>query len=71
MAWTIATSVVLALLRITGHKSQTFQAVAHLWIGYLAGSWFVLHRPLDAWCVGVLSAIELVCFIIFRNRKPR
>jgi hypothetical protein len=34
-AWIYIVAFVLAALRIAGHKSQTFQAVAHLFVGGL------------------------------------
>lgn len=56
-------SAVLAMLRIFGITAQWFQAVAHLWVGGLAGAWLV---GADHWLTAILfwglCVVEVVCF---------
>ena len=61
-------SLVLAVLRIAGHKSQAFQAVAHLWVGALVGLAISIHSWNLIGLVAVLSLVELAVFI--RDRRP-
>lgn len=71
-------SLLLAGLRIGGVTDQTFQAVAHLWVGglvgfgsaehyYTWGSWEHVRRgPMLKIALAVaLSVVELVCFLTF------
>ncbi len=57
-------STAIAVIRIYGHRSIAFQAVAHLFVGGLVGAAVV--RPLGwrmyALLAGALSAIEAMCF---------
>jgi hypothetical protein len=57
-------SGLLASARIAGETSESFQAVAHLWVGFLLG---VALRGRD-WRYGVmavgLSVVELACFLL-------
>lgn len=63
-----AIAVLLSLLRATGHKSQSFQAAAHLFVGGLLGAYF------DGWNTGfliiavVLTVVEIVCFFALRKK---
>jgi hypothetical protein len=77
----ILIAVALAALRVSGHKSEAFQAVAHLFIGWLLAAWW--YSPvsyegsgkareydrssgLDLALVIVLSVIEVACAIWFK-----
>jgi hypothetical protein len=58
------TSVLLAVLRVAGIKHPAFQAVAHLWVGFLLGAWAAGYR---LWFLGLavgLSVVEVVCFFV-------
>jgi hypothetical protein len=67
----ILIAVALAALRIAGHKSEAFQAVAHLFVGgLLTYGWEVdksrFHPKtweLSAWLAVSLSAVEVACFL--------
>lgn len=67
----IAISVAIAAVRIAGHKSEAFQAIAHLWVGLQIGIWLVgLLDPVkpnrykaNGWLVLALSVIEVACFV--------
>jgi len=76
-----AIAVVLAVVRIMGHKSEAFQAVAHLFVGGLfASAWLqfseintekssIRHPPLareNLILAVLLSLIELGCFLWHR-----
>jgi len=67
-AFLIIFGVILGLLRAAGHKSQAFQAVAHLYMGGLCAAWLITREPLYAWLVVVLSIVEVICFVVFRIR---
>jgi hypothetical protein len=58
-------AVVLATMRIMGHKSHSFQAAAHLFCGWLLAESFLQGGRFELWTVIVLSAIEVACFIWF------
>lgn len=61
-------AAVLAGLRIAGHKSEVFQAVAHLYTGGLVGGYFGSGRK-DKVCLALavgLSVVETICFLIGR-----
>lgn len=64
----VAVSTLLACLRISGHKSEPFQAVAHLFVGGLLGSWLVGRKAqsLQLALAAVLSLIELACFFLLK-----
>jgi uncharacterized membrane protein len=65
----IPISVVLAALRIAGFQHEAFQAIAHLWVGFLIGAWFVGQYyfadrfRLCGRLVLILSLIETLCFL--------
>lgn len=59
----IFTAFILADMRIDGHKSQLFQAIAHLFVGGLI---VAAVTKKSWWCGGtaiVISLIELAVFI--------
>ena len=71
----VVPGLALAVVRIAGHKSIAFQAVAHLFTGVLFGAYF--GSPGAWWWPGkyatekvalvvavVLSVVELACFLI-------
>jgi len=68
---TIPIAVVLAALRLMGHKDQAFQAAAHLFVGGLFVAWFLGRPPAQArWNLAiavVLSVIELAAFLFSRH----
>ena len=55
----ILISAVLGGLRLDGVKTETFQAVAHLWVGALCYGWFADGRRAEKWLAIALSVIEL------------
>jgi len=76
----ILVSAIVAALRIAGFTDPVFQAAAHLWVGVLAGAWWVgrpqlvrvaltvfdAQNPADT-CFRLavaLSAVELACFLL-------
>jgi heme/copper-type cytochrome/quinol oxidase subunit 4 len=82
LAVCIIIAIILAIVRICGHKSQAFQAVAHLFVGacfsWWLCTWTVAGVGLDdrirggvIFCVAAaLSAIELACFLFLpKSRK--
>ena len=72
----IAAAVMLAAIRIAGHKSEAFQAVAHLFVGGLFGASYVWRldktftgddKSFGYLLVAVsLSVVELICFLFTR-----
>ncbi len=74
-SWIYVVAVILAGIRIAGHKSQSFQAAAHLFVGGLLGAAISeLCRGGDGWKFGAanelavaiaLSIVEVACFIWF------
>lgn len=69
--------VVLGVIRATGHKTQFFQAMAHLYMGGLIAAWWIGRDtlpyygwlPLYGWLVVVLSIVEVICFFVFKGRN--
>jgi len=60
----ILTSSILGLMRVLGFQHEAFQAVAHLWVGFLVGGWvFSTPKLLFRASVIVLSILEVVCFL--------
>lgn len=60
----VAVSLVLALMRILGATSATYQAAAHLWVGVLIGLATLSAWPLARllWgLVGALAVVEVGC----------
>lgn len=57
-------AIVLAVIRIRGYKSQTFQAIAHLFVGGLfTASWLQVNTRENLILAIALSVIELGCFL--------
>lgn len=68
-------ALVLAVLRLQGEISQTYQAIAHLFVGFILGVWFqgcIYKKRFQFDWVGVvviiISMVELLCFI-FPNMR--
>jgi hypothetical protein len=49
-----------------GHLMSGFAAASHLFVGGLIGAWIVSRRSQLMWIAGVLSAVEIGCFIAGR-----
>jgi uncharacterized membrane protein YfcA len=61
------TSFVLAATRIAGHKSEAFQAVAHVFVGGLFGAYIADRKQSDCLRLAILlSLIEVACAITFK-----
>jgi len=65
----IAIALLLAGIRIAGHKSPSFQAVAHLFVGGCLGVWlaplgtsWLDWKSMWLWLAIALSVIEVICF---------
>jgi hypothetical protein len=58
-------AVVLAAMRIMGHKSHSFQAAAHLFCGWLLAESFLHGGQFELLMVITLSIVEVACFIWF------
>jgi hypothetical protein len=68
MVETVALSIVataLAILRILGHRSLVFQAVAHLFVGGLVGAWLLSRARLYLILAASLTVVEVACFLLF------
>lgn len=61
-----AVATILAACRVGGLTHEAFQAVAHLFVGGLAGAWLISHRPLYAELFWGLTVVETVCFLLNR-----
>ena len=66
LATALVISFVIGGLRVYGEKSQFFQASAHLWIGFLVGSWWNGNNKIAMWLAIGLTVLEVACFIIDR-----
>jgi hypothetical protein len=70
----ILIAVALAALRIAGHKSEAFQAAAHLFVGGLLTAGWVADKSrfwpstwkFYTWLAIALSVVEVACFIWFK-----
>jgi len=77
----IIIAVGLTALRIAGHKSEAFQAMAHLFVGWLIAAWWFSPASYDGsgkareydrksglylWLAIVLSVVEVACFLWFK-----
>jgi hypothetical protein len=71
---------VLGAMRIAGIKHQSFQAIAHLFVGGLFAWWLCVRTNGGGlgqiifanelfWIAIILSLLELVCAIVFRITK--
>jgi hypothetical protein len=58
----ILAATLLAAVRVAGHRSPAFQAVAHLYVGGLLGAWAATHRAAPLLLAAALSAVEIACF---------
>ena len=63
-----ALGAVLGALRVLGHKSQAFQAAAHLYMGAMGATWWYTRNPALIWLFVGLSVLEVVCFVV-QHRK--
>lgn len=59
-------AVVLGMLRIMGEKAAWYQAVSHLFVGGLFGSWWQSGNKIPLIVAISLSILELVCFLVFK-----
>jgi hypothetical protein len=67
-------ATILGLLRFHGVTSLTFQAIAHIFEGWMFGLWYAKRSDVftrrDSYfylAVGVaLAVVEVACFLIFR-----
>ncbi len=72
--WLLIIAFILAIVRIAGHKSEAFQAIAHCFTGGLVASAFTEYRftwttggrnALQKFYIAIgLSIVEIVCFIV-------
>jgi hypothetical protein len=56
-------SSVLAMLRVLGYKSKSFQAISHIWVGILIGSWICTYNKFAVFWTVAISLVELGTFI--------
>lgn len=59
---------VLSIMRLTGHVSIAFQALAHVWVGILIGAWwngseYDEARPVFGWCALMITLVEVFAFL--------
>lgn len=59
-------ALIIGILRIIGIKAAWFQAIAHLYVGGLFGSWWQSRDPIPLVLAVSLSVLEVVCFLIFK-----
>ncbi len=65
----IVTAALLGILRICGHTSIPFQAVAHCFVGAMLMGWIIdrsCKRSLYKWLTISLSVLEVACAVYFR-----
>lgn len=62
-------TLAIAVPRIAGVKHKSYQAVAHLFVGGLAGAWLVDHQWWYAALFVALCVVEVVCFAVGRSRE--
>lgn len=58
-------AVVLGFLRVVGHKSPAYQAIAHMYVGAM----FAHYK--DRWSLILaiaLTVLEAACFFMLRNQ---
>jgi hypothetical protein len=65
----IAVSFLIGSLRALGFRSQSYQAIAHIFVGGLIGSWIATRHSYLLWLTIVLSILEIVCSLAFRERN--
>lgn len=66
-------ALTLAIVRIAGHKSPAFQAVSHIFVGWLMGAGIYQYRSTwteggeeamkKIWLAIGLSVVETACFL--------
>jgi hypothetical protein len=61
----IILAILLAFLRVVGLKHQAFQAVSHIYVGYIfTASWFDKQNRKQYFWLGVaVSLVELAVFL--------
>jgi hypothetical protein len=70
----VLVAAALGSMRAAGHKSQAFQAAAHLYVGGLLGALIVVRSNQGLWdwllvaLVAILSILEVICFLVFREK---
>lgn len=66
----VLVAIGIGLPRPLGHKSQAYQAIAHLYVGGAIVAAFLEWSPFWLGIVLSLSILEIACFIYFKN-QPR
>lgn len=56
-------SISLMILRLMGYKSEAFQALAHLFVGYLFAFWLVGRERLYLYLFVALCVVETFAFL--------
>jgi 4-hydroxybenzoate polyprenyltransferase len=58
-------SLTVGALRVLGAHRQAFQAVSHLWVGFLIGGavYSAAGRRSFVWQAVALSVVETLCFL--------
>lgn len=51
----------LLFVTLNHHLSQSYQALAHFWLGMLAAGWYIESDPLCKKSFLILTAVEVVC----------
>ncbi len=67
----ILVAVLVGIPRIIGVNHQTYQAIAHLYMGGAITMWYLFGPGLWMWIVLGLSALEVACFVRDKVRKKR
>lgn len=62
-------AIVLGIVRLAGVKNQSFQAIAHLYVGYLVGVYCVTYYYVYLLLVIGLSVLEVCAFLYFKRRS--
>lgn len=63
-ALVLLAAIAIALLRVMGHKSEAFQAIAHLEVGGLFGAWFATRDRGYLGLALALTLVEVICFLL-------
>jgi hypothetical protein len=67
--YAVALSLFLAVLRVAGSTSPSFQAAAHIWVGVLVGLFWANPTWTRAKWLGLaaaLTVVETICFLYSR-----
>lgn len=67
----ITISILLSVFRALGFKSQSYQAIAHLFVGGLIGSYIASRRSYLLYLTFGLSIVEIICFSVFRKKNEQ